>query len=562
MKSLRVAVAQINPLVGDLKGNSQKIVSYIKRAAVKDPDIIVFSELALCGYPPEDLILKPHFRKDCKDTLNKLIKNNNFKGLIFIGHVEESKNNIYNSVAIIKGKKIIVNYRKICLPNYGVFDEGRYFSRGNNSTIVSLGGVKIAITICEDIWTDNGSGLRDVWSGVDAIINVSASPYHMGKLNQRKRLMKSISKEHKSKVIYVNQVGAQDELVFDGASMVFDDGSLKNIAKQFEEDIIFQDLNFKNIKKKRSLKGCSFINTDLSLNRKSSISVKSKGKPMDELEEVYSALLLGTKDYVAKNGFSKVVIGLSGGIDSALVATIARDTLGASSVLGVVMSSEYSSKSSVKDAKKLAANLGIELIEIPISKIYSSYLKTMKPFFKELKFNKAEENIQARIRGNILMALSNKFGYLVLTTGNKSEVSVGYCTLYGDMAGGFAVIKDLTKTLAYKLAKWRNNLDKESVIPLNTIRKAPSAELHHNQKDQDTLPPYSMLDDIVLRYIEEDMSFDEIVKDGFNKKIVREVIKMIDSNEYKRRQSPPGIKITPKSFGKDRRMPITSGYKA
>ena len=562
MKSLRVAVAQINPLVGDLKGNSQKIVSYIKRASVKDPDIIVFPELALCGYPPEDLILKPHFRKDCKDTLNKLIKNNNFKGLIFIGHVEESKNNIYNSVAIIKGKKIIVNYRKICLPNYGVFDEGRYFSRGNNSTIVSLGGVKIAITICEDIWTDNGSGLRDVWSGVDAIINVSASPYYMGKLNQRKRLMKSISKEHKSKVIYVNQVGAQDELVFDGASMVFDDGSLKNIAKQFEEDIIFQDLNFKNIKKKRSLKGCSFINTDLSLNRKSSISVKSKGKPMDELEEVYSALLLGTKDYVAKNGFSKVVIGLSGGIDSALVATIARDALGASSVLGVVMSSEYSSKSSVKDAKKLAANLGIELIEIPISKIYSSYLKTMKPFFKELKFNKAEENIQARIRGNILMALSNKFGYLVLTTGNKSEVSVGYCTLYGDMAGGFAVIKDLTKTLAYKLAKWRNNLDKESVIPLNTIRKAPSAELHHNQKDQDTLPPYSMLDDIVLRYIEEDMSFDEIVKDGFNKKIVREVIKMIDSNEYKRRQSPPGIKITPKSFGKDRRMPITSGYKA
>ena len=561
MKSLRVAVAQINPLVGDLKGNSQKIVSYIKRAAVKDPDIIVFSELALCGYPPEDLILKPHFRKDCKNTLNKLIKNNNFKGLIFIGYVEESKNNIYNSVAIIKGKKIIVNYRKICLPNYGVFDEGRYFSRGNNSTIVSLGGVKIAITICEDIWTDNGSGLRDVWSGVDAIINVSASPYHMGKLNQRKRLMKSISKEHKSKVIYVNQVGAQDELVFDGASMVFDDGSLKNIAKQFEEDIIFQDLNFKNIKKKRSLKGCSFINTDLSLNRKSSISVKSKGKPMDELEEVYSALLLGTKDYVAKNGFSKVVIGLSGGIDSALVATIARDALGASSVLGVVMSSEYSSKSSVKDAKKLAANLGIDLIEIPISKIYSSYLKTMKPFFKELKFNKAEENIQARIRGNILMALSNKFGYLVLTTGNKSEVSVGYCTLYGDMAGGFAVIKDLTKTLAYKLAKWRNNLDKKPIIPLNIIKKAPSAELRHNQKDQDTLPPYSMLDDIVLRYIEEDMSFDEIVKDGFNKKIVREVIKMIDSNEYKRRQSPPGIKITPKSFGKDRRMPITSGYK-
>ena len=562
MKSLRVAVAQINPLVGDLKGNSQKIASYIKRASVEDPDIIVFSELALCGYPPEDLILKPHFRKNCKDTLSKLIKNNNFKGLIFIGYVEESKNNIYNSVAIIKGKKIIVNYRKICLPNYGVFDEGRYFSRGNNSTIVSLGGIKIAITICEDIWTDNGSGLRDVWIGVDAIINVSASPYHMGKLNQRKRLMKSISKEHKSKVIYVNQVGAQDELVFDGASMIFDNGSLKNIAKQFEEDIIFQDLNFKNIKKKRSLKGCSFISTDLSLNRKSSISVKSKGKPMDELEEVYSALLLGTKDYVAKNGFSKVVIGLSGGIDSALVATIARDTLGASSVLGVVMSSEYSSKSSVKDAKKLAANLGIDLIEIPISKIYSSYLKTMKPFFKELKFNKAEENIQARIRGNILMALSNKFGYLVLTTGNKSEVSVGYCTLYGDMAGGFAVIKDLTKTLAYKLAKWRNNLDKESVIPLNTIRKAPSAELHHNQKDQDTLPPYSMLDDIVLRYIEEDMSFDEIVKDGFNKKIVREVIKMIDSNEYKRRQSPPGIKITPKSFGKDRRMPITSGYKA
>ena len=561
MKSLRVAIAQTNPLVGDLKGNSQEIARCIKKAAINEPDIIVFPELALCGYPPEDLILKPHFRKDCKDAINKLIKNNSFKGLAFIGYVEESKNNIYNSIAIIKGKKIVANYRKICLPNYGVFDESRYFSKGKDSMVISLDGIKIAITICEDIWTDNSSCLRNIWSGVDAIINVSASPYHMGKFNQRKKLLERISKECKSKIIYVNQVGAQDELVFDGASMIVDNGSLEIMAKQFEEDVVFKDLNFEDIKKRRSLKSCSFIETNLNSNKKNPIIVKSKENPMGELEEVYSALLLGTKDYVLKNGFSKVVIGLSGGIDSTLVATIARDALGAGSVLGVIMPSAYSSKSSVKDAQRLAANLGIKTMEIAIGDIYSSYLKTMKPFFKGLKFNKAEENIQARIRGNILMALSNKFGYLVLTTGNKSEVSVGYCTLYGDMAGGFAVIKDLTKTLAYKLAKRRNSLDKKPIIPLNIIKKAPSAELRPNQKDQDTLPPYNMLDDIILKYIEKDMSFDDIVKDGFSKKVVREVIKMIDSNEYKRRQSPPGIKITPKSFGKDRRMPITSGYK-
>ncbi|MDP8215864.1 MAG: NAD+ synthase [Candidatus Kaelpia imicola] len=561
MKSLRVAIAQTNPLVGDLKGNSREIAKYIKKAAVSEPDIVIFPELALCGYPPEDLILKLHFRKDCKDTLKKLIKNNNFKGLVFLGYIEESRGSIYNSVAVIKGKRVVANYRKICLPNYGVFDERRYFSGGNNSMVISLSGIKVAITICEDIWADNSFNYRDIWSGVDVIINVSASPYHMGKFNQRKRLLEKISIECKVKIIYVNQVGAQDELVFDGASMVVDDGSLRVMARQFKEDMVFIDLDFKSLKRKKSSKNCNFIGLDLSSKRRKTILPRLKEKPMDELKEVYSALEIGVKDYVRKNGFSKVVIGLSGGIDSSLVAAIAKDGLGSSSVLGVIMPSAYSSKSSIKDAQRLAMNLGIKSIEVPIGGIYGSYIKTMKPFFKGLKFDKAEENIQARIRGNILMALSNKFGYLVLTTGNKSEVSVGYCTLYGDMAGGFAVIKDLTKTLEYKLAKWRNSLEKIPLIPLNVIKKAPSAELRPNQKDQDTLPPYSMLDDIVLRYIEEDMSFDDMVRDGFNKHVVKRVIKMIDDNEYKRRQSPPGIKITPKSFGKDRRMPITSGYR-
>jgi NAD+ synthase (glutamine-hydrolysing) len=560
MRPLRVAIAQINPLVGDLYRNSKRIAEYIDKAAEASPDIIAFPELALSGYPPEDLILKPHFRKDCKSALEELLKYNKVESLILLGYIEESEGNIYNSVAVIKGKRVAANYRKISLPNYGVFDERRYFSKGKDSMLLSIRGIKVAVTVCEDIWNNDNPGYRDLWKHSDVIINLSASPYHMGKLDQRKKLLKRISKEFKSKIVYVNQVGAQDELIFDGASMIVDNGSLKVMAKQFKEDLVVYDLNLREIKRLRTLKS-KIINFDLNLKEKLPLAPRPRENPIDELEEVYSALLLGTKDYLLKNGFSKVVVGLSGGIDSALVAAIARDALGAENVLGVIMPSRYSSSSSVKDAGKLAEKLGIETIEVSIDGIYSSYLKTMKPFFKGSKFNKAEENIQARIRGNILMALSNKFGYLVLTTGNKSEVSVGYCTLYGDMAGGFAIIKDLTKTLEYRLAKWRNSLDKKPVIPLSIIKKAPSAELRPNQKDQDTLPPYKILDDIVLRYIEKDMSFDQIVKAGFKRDIVREVIRMIDSNEYKRRQSPPGIKITPKSFGRDRRMPITSGYR-
>ena len=561
MKTLRFAIAQINPVVGDLKGNKKKILAFIKKANNYTPDIIAFPELAITGYPPEDLLLKPQFIKDCKECLKEIVKESRFPGVLILGYVEEYRNRVYNAAAIIHKNKIAVNYRKIKLPNYGVFDEKRYFTSGDNPLAVCINDIKLGITICEDVWVEDSPYILKSLANADLIVNISASPYHIGKINQRIKLLQNISKKYRFDIVYANLIGGQDELVFDGASMAVSSGRVKTIAGQFAEDLIVYNAAFEKTKRKPLAKHVKQIRIKLKDNEKRPPVKINKHRLLDETEEVYSALLLGTKDYVKKNGFKKVVIGLSGGIDSSLTAVIAADALGCENMLGVAMPSMYSSRASFIDAELLARNLGIKLIKIPITDIYKSYLQTFKVVFNKLPFDKTEENIQARIRGNILMALSNKFGYLVLTTGNKSEASTGYCTLYGDMAGGFAVIKDVTKTLAYKLAAWRNKIAGSLLIPKNILSKPPSAELRPNQKDRDTLPEYKVLDEIILRYIEKDISFDDIVKSGYNKKLVRRIIRMIDDNEYKRRQAPPGIRISPKAFGKDRRMPLTCGYK-
>ncbi len=555
---IRVALAQINPTVGDLKGNKKKILDYIKRAEKYCPDIIVFPELALCGYPPEDLVLKPHFRKDVLKVLNNLIKSCNSSAIVVIGYPREKGKQIYNSAGIIYKNKKVADYDKVNLPNYGVFDEKRYFTPGKEPLVLKIGSVRIGVTICEDIWINPISHVMEALSGAEILINLSASPYHRRRIIQRINLLEKISKKYTLGIAYCNMIGGQDELVFDGASLVVENGYLKAIASQFQEDLLIYD--FKIDSRQKLLNKVKEVKLEYNIQEKSTTLPEYKKQVLSEIEEVYQALVVGTRDYVRKNGFQKVVVGLSGGIDSSLTAVIAVDALGAENVIGVSMPSGFSSKSSVEDARTLASNLRIRFLKIPITSIYHVYLKALKSVFDHLPFDTTEENIQARIRGNILMALSNKFGYLVLTTGNKSELSTGYCTLYGDMAGGFAVLKDVPKTLVYKLGAWRNKKAGRELIPENVFSKPPSAELKLDQKDQDTLPPYEILDEIIQLYIEEERSFDDIVKAGFKKSVVRKVIKMIDNNEYKRRQAPPGIKITPKAFGKDRRMPITNRY--
>lgn len=531
-------MAQINTTVGDLAGNSEKIIQYIDKARELGSDIVVFPELALSGYPPEDLLLKPHFISKNREYLDKIIeKTESIFAIVSFPYREKGK--LYNAAALINNKKLVSIYKKIFLPNYGVFDELRYFTPGDTCPVINFGkGRKIGINICEDIWHSNGPQKAQAASGkARIIINISASPYHIQKLDLRQNVVRRIAKENKTFVLYCNCAGAQDELVFDGASMAFDDkGKLIARAKQFEEDLLTVDID--------CAKPCGNR-----IERKFSL-----------LEEVYAALVLGFSDYVKKNGFKKIVLGLSGGIDSALVAALAVDALGKDNVVALTMPSQYSSSGTLNDAKKLAKNLGIKLYVIPIKKLHKAYLETFSGPFKGTKPNITEENIQARIRGNILMAFSNKFGWLVVTTGNKSELSVGYCTLYGDTAGGFALIKDVPKTLVYKLSQYRNKKEGKELIPISIFVRPPTAELKKNQTDQDTLPPYSELDKIIDEYVEKDYSLDSIVRKGIRKDTAKKVISMIDRNEYKRRQSPLGIKITPKSFGRDRRMPITNKF--
>jgi len=562
MRKVRVALSQINPTVGDLKGNAEKILHFVKEAKKVKADIVTFPELSVCGYPPEDLLLKKRFVKDNLKTLEFIA--GNISGIIaVIGFVgEDEEGNIYNSAAIVKDRKIKSVYNKIELPNYGVFDEKRYFKQGNKIPVFVVGKIAFGVNICEDIWKKNGVAKIQKDRGAKIIINISSSPYHTGKVKLREKLLMERTEETKAYICYNNLVGGQDELVFDGASLILSPEG-KEIArgKQFEEDLVIADLKVNSESEFKSKEYDYIIELGNLEDIELPVLKIKKPKRLTPLEEIYKALTLGTRDYVRKNGFEKVVIGLSGGIDSSLTAVIACDALGKENVVGISMPSRYSSEGTRKDAKILAQNLGIKFIEIPIDKIFNSYLESLREEFQGLSPDITEENIQARIRGNILMALSNKFGYLVLTTGNKSEVSCGYCTLYGDMAGGFNVLKDVFKTLVYKLANFRNRKEKNNLIPESIIKRPPTAELRPDQKDQDALPPYPILDEILKKYVEEGKSYTEIAAENkFDPQLIKKVIKMVDRNEYKRRQAPPGVKITPKAFGKDWRFPITNKY--
>lgn len=575
MKNIRIALAQINPTVGDLSGNIKKIKTYIKKAGTLKADVVVFPELAVTGYPPEDLLLKHQFIQDNVDAMHEVRAAS--KDIVTVVGFVDRNHGIYNAAAIIADCVLIDTYHKKYLPNYGVFDEYRYFQAGKRFPVYNLDGVKIGINICEDVWRENGPPKIQALSGAEIIININASPYHMGKLSIRQDILSTRAVECGAMILYVNTVGGQDELVFDGGSLIVDkSGSITGRGRRFGEELMIADIEISGMMKEPSRKDRIALKAILEKGehvenvtvpfhlgkRRKSMAKHMMDEKMSDTEEVYQALLLGTKDYVRKNGFKEVVIGMSGGVDSALVATIAADALGKENVYGLFMPSIYTSKDSNEDAHAHAKNLGIIILEIPIDGVYKAYLKTFSEHFKGTKTGITEENLQARIRGNILMAFSNKFGWLVLTTGNKSEMSVGYATLYGDMAGGFAVIKDVPKTVVYELCKWRNEKAGRDLIPQRILWREPTAELRPDQRDTDTLPPYPELDPILKAYVEEDLSFDEIIGAGHNIERVQKVIRMVDHAEYKRRQAPPGIKITPRAFGKDRRFPITNRYRS
>ena len=540
--TIRLALAQINCKVGDISSNAAKIAVYIRKAQAAGADIVSFPELSITGYPPEDLLFKAHFIERNLRALKDVARATQ-DIVAVVGFVDRRGRDIYNAAAVIHKGKVLGVYHKMLLPNYGVFDEMRYFKFGKEPMVFRARGTVFGVSICEDAWYANGPIRAQAKAGAKIIIAINSSPYHIGKIRERERIICRNAKKNKVAVSYVNLVGGQDELVFDGRSMVVNvNGRIVARAKAFEEDLLISDIS-------RGQK-----------NKKSVSAASGRVEPLlENAQEVYTALVLGLKDYMAKNGFKKAVIGLSGGIDSALVAALAADALGKDNVVGVFMPSHYSSQGSADDAKAVAAKLGIRYDVVSIDQLFKLYTMTLSSLFEGREKNIAEENLQARIRGNILMALSNKFGWLVLTTGNKSEMSTGYATLYGDMAGGFAAIKDVPKTLVYKLAKYRNSIFR--VIPEGVITKEPTAELKPGQKDSDTLPVYARLDPILKAYVEDDRDIKRMISMGCNKEDVFRVVAMVDKSEYKRRQSPPGIRITPRAFGKDRRMPITNGYK-
>jgi len=578
MDNIRVAIAQINTIVGDIKGNSRKIKRNIKKAHDNHADIVVFPELTITGYPPEDLLYRHDFIEENLTALNKIAKYSKGKDILVILGFVDLDTDIYNAAASIYNGQIINIYHKIFLPNYGVFDEKRYFQSGKRLSIINYKGIKLGITICEDIWYPGGPAYYEtIIKNAELIVNISASPYTIGKDSKRQEMIKIRCRDNVTTVVYCNLVGGQDELVFDGNSMIVnEEGNIIAKLSSFSEELGIGDLNVKDTLKKRlkdirirELRASeiatpySFVSYDI----KATSSIGKKKNKMNFLikrqytnteEEVFDALVCGTRDYVKKNGFKKVIIAISGGIDSALVSVIASKAIGVGNITGLFLPSQFTASESERDATMLAKNLGIELIKLPIKPLYDSYMDILKNIFKGTKFGVAEENLQARIRGNIVMALSNKFGWLVLTTGNKSEMSVGYATLYGDMAGGFAVIKDVPKTMVYNISEWINK--KWHLIPENILLRPPTAELRPNQKDTDSLPEYSILDPILKMYIEQDYSISDIINSGFKENEVKRVARMVRKNEYKRRQSPIGIKITERSFGKDRQYPITNGF--
>ncbi len=575
-RRLRIGMAQLNATVGDFAGNRRKILSAIKEARSLGVDLLALPELATCGYPPEDLLFKPKFIAENLRSLEKVVEASS--GLAVVVGFVDAREDIYNAAAVIHDGRLAGVYHKIFLPNYGVFDENRYFRAGNQCPVYTIGGIGLGINICEDIWYEDGPATAQANAGAEVIVTISASPYHFGKVDLRERMIVSRAVDNVAIFTHTNLVGGQDELVFDGNSIAVDEkGQLLARGRQFEEDLIVADLDVESVFRARlhdprwrkepppaGEPGCPTPKIVVS---EAPFELKKPALPPRQVElrgspgEVYDALVLGTGDYVHKNGFEKVLIGLSGGLDSSLVAAIAVDALGKSNVVGVAMPSRYSSPGSLSDAGLLAKNLGIKLLTIPIEKIFKAYLDTLAGAFKETEPNVAEENIQARIRGNILMALSNKFGWLVLPTGNKSEMATGYTTLYGDMAGGFAVIKDVPKTMVYELAGYRNRLSGYELIPATIMDKPPSAELKPEQKDIDTLPPYELLDPVLTAYVEEDKSVEQIIALGNDEKVVKRAARLVDASEYKRRQAPPGVKITPRAFGRDRRLPITNRFK-
>lgn len=564
MDILRIALAQVNMTLGDFEENSQKIIHFIHRGISDGVNIISFPELAISGYPPEDLLFNGDFLKANKKYLNKII--HHVKDIVAIVGFVDHNEYTYNAAAIIADRELIDIYHKVLLPNYGIFDEKRYFSAGIKYPVYKYGEFVFGVTICEDIWNREGPLPKQCSKGkAELIFNISASPYHTEKGEFRTKLFSKRARENNTYIAYNNLVGGQDELVFDGHSLLLDKtGKLLAAGKQFEEDYILFDLDIESKIDQDAAGENDYFDTVLIKNktekRRRTLIPKRQNFLLDPLEEIFKALVLGTGDYVRKSEFKKVAIGLSGGIDSSLTAAIAVEAIGKQKVIGVTMPSPFTSNSSINDADALARNLGIEILNLPIEKLMLTYRELLAETFKSCKEDITEENIQARIRGNLLMALSNKFGWLVLTTGNKSEISMGYCTLYGDTAGGFSVIKDVPKTMVYRLSNYYNKLKGKDIIPANVLQKAPSAELRHNQTDQDSLPPYSVLDTILHAYVEEDQTLDKIVSKKVDKDLALRVMKTVDKNEYKRRQGPPGIKITPRAFGKDRRMPIVNKF--
>ena len=578
----RLALAQINLTVGDIQGNTAKILRYLDQARQSEADLVAFPEMAVTGYPPEDLLLKKSFVKENVSAMEQVIAESHGIAVV-LGYVHISGENITNAAAIGYDGKLIDTYHKIFLPNYGVFDEERYFSKGSVCPVYEINGVNIGVNVCEDIWFRSGPTSVQREAGAELIVNINASPSHAGKSASRHKMIATRAAENQLFVAYLNTVGGQDELVFDGNSIVCEaTGTTVAQGPAFEEKLIVTDLDLglgtgnrtrQRLPKWETQAILDQIGTPKSVHisgfqerSRTPLDQPPEIIEMEKVEEVYQALVMGTRDYLSKTGFTKAMVGLSGGVDSALTVAVATDALGKDNVLGITMPSRYSSEGSISDSKKLAQNLGIELWEIPIEPAHRAFTDMLDERFRDTQPNVAEENVQARIRGNVLMTISNKYGWIVLTTGNKSEMAMGYATLYGDMAGGFAVLKDVPKTTVYQLCRWRNKHGarfgtSSKVIPQAIIDKPPSAELKDDQLDQDTLPSYEVLDPVIKAYVEDDCSYAEMVEQGFDPEVVRQVITAVDRNEYKRRQAPPGVKITPRAFGRDWRLPIVNRYR-
>jgi NAD+ synthase (glutamine-hydrolysing) len=571
---LRIALSQINAVVGDIPGNERRIRDDLHRARAAGAQIVLFPELAVTGYPPEDLLLKEHFLADAREAVDRIAAE--AQGIVAIVGFPERALDVYNAAAVCANGAVQATYRKIHLPNYGVFDEVRYFQSGHGPALIEVDGVTVGLTICEDIWQPGLPMSQEALAGATIVVNISASPYVAGKGIVRERMIAQRARDHLCAVAFCALVGGQDELIFDGHSFVVDhDGDVIARAPQFREDLLIAEIDpqaalsarLRDTRRRPAARALRDEVPNLGSFNVRDGATETPGAPkgevtplLDRCGEIYEALVLGTRDYVEKNGFRHVVIGLSGGIDSTLVALVAVDALGADRVTTVTMPSPYSSSGTLGDAHRLARNLGVEILELPIKPMMEGFDEALREPFTGREPDITEENLQARIRGNLLMALSNKFGWLVLTTGNKSELAVGYSTLYGDSAGGFAVIKDVPKTLVYELVALREQRANGELVPPEIITRAPSAELRPDQRDEDSLPPYGILDRILEGYVEHDHGREQLIARGLPAEDVDRVIRLVDLAEYKRRQNPPGIKISSKAFGRDRRVPITNRY--